>query len=423
MGDAISLLHVVRPTGGGIQTHVTALASWLPPARFSQMVAGPLSREFQAALSRANVSWASLPVPATLSWRPVWASARQLRRLVEYRHADIVHAHGYVAGVVAALALRGVSPRPCLALTAHVVPQPKTGARRAGLLRAWAYRWLLDRVDLGIAVSHAVRDVIIAYRPGGEARWRVIYNGIDAEALRRRVDPGAKRRELGIDPAAVVVGVVARLSPEKGVDVFLEAAAQVSSEVPNVDYVVVGDGAAREALVRLAHERHLTGQVLFLGRRRDVPEILSALDILVVPSREESFGLAALEGTAANVPVIASDIAGLREVFDGAGVVELVPPEDPAALAEAIKRELTKVAYDEVEAPEIALPGGGISSLADMLVSQTEFDLDTIGLDRQRQATDTVQATEREQLLARFDIRQMVAATIEAYESLPRECR
>ncbi len=423
MPDPINLLHVVRPTGGGIQTHVVALASWLPPSRFSQMVAGPLSSEFQAALSRARVSWASLPVPSALSLRPTLASAKQLRRLVEHRHAEIVHAHGFVAGGVAALALRGLEPRPCLVLTAHIVHGRAAAGRRPGPLRARAYRWLLGRVDLGIAVSHAARDAVLVLDPAGESRWRVIYNGLDAGAFRRRVDPGAKRRELGIDPAAAVVGVVARLSPEKGVDVFLRAAALVSSEVPNVDYVIVGEGASREELERLAHQLHLTGQALFLGRRRDVPEILAALDLLVVPSREESFGLVALEGVAAGVPVIASDIAGLREVFGGADVVEFVPADRPDALAEAIQHELTKVAYDEAEALELTLPGGGIRSLADMLVSQTEFNLDAFGLDRTRQLADASQSSPREKLLARFDIKRMVAATIEAYESLPRECR
>jgi glycosyltransferase involved in cell wall biosynthesis len=332
-----------------------------------------------------------------------------------------VHAHGYVAGVVAAWALRGLRPRPHLVLTAHIVPDPLTGPRRAGFVRAWGYRWLLRQVDAGIAVSRAVRDALLAHDPTSESRWRVVYNGIDPRPFQRRVDPGAKRRELGVDPAAAVVGAVARLSEEKGVDIFLRAAALVSREIPNVDFVVVGDGSAREELEQLAHVLHLTGQVLFLGQRRDVPQILAALDILIVPSREESFGLAALEGIAAGVPIIASDVAGLREVLGATSLVEFVPPEDPEPLADAIKRELTKVSYDGTQAHEIALPGGGISSLADMLVSQTEFDLDATGLERRQQASAASRATEREAVLDRFDIRRMVHATIGVYDDLLRE--
>jgi glycosyltransferase involved in cell wall biosynthesis len=420
MADRISLVHVVRSTQGGIRTHVTGLATRLPPWRFGQVVAGPLERSFQAALSRANVSWVRLDVPPTLSLRRVLRAGRQLRRLLVDRGAQIVHAHGFVAGIVAAWAVRRLEPCPKLLLTAHVTP-PNPGAKGLlGLPRTMAYRWLFRRVDRGIAVSTGVRDAILQYVPDAAGRWQVIYNGIDARRFQRRVDPGAKRKELGVDPAAAVVGVVARLSHEKGVDVFLDAAAKVMRQIPNVDFLVVGEGPAREKLQTLAHKLHLTGQVLFLGQRTDVPEVMNALDILVLPSREESFGLAALEGVAAGVPVIASELPGLQEVFDGVGLAEFVPTDDPDALAEAIQQELTKVSYDEAEAAELAFPGGGITSLADMLVSETEFDLDVVGLERKRQAQGAEAQSERQRLLERFDIRHMVAATIEVYEDLVR---
>jgi glycosyltransferase involved in cell wall biosynthesis len=347
-------------------------------------------------------------------------AAEQVRRLAVSRQADILHAHGYLAGLATAWALRGLQPRPALVLTAHVFPASPNGKGRAGPAQQWAYRWLFDRIDRGIAVSESIRDAVAPYTRNGAARWSVIHNGIDPRRFRRRIDAGAKRAEIGLNPSAVVVGVVARLSPEKGVDVFLRAAAHVAEEIPNVDFVVVGDGPQREALEGLAHELRLTGQVVFLGRRRDVPDILAALDVLVAPSREESFGLAALEGVVAGVKTIASDVGGLREVLGDTPSVAFVPPDDPVALAAAIRRELTTVHLDPDEqyAEGAETVGGDLISLADMLVSETEFNLDETGLQATAQPHALENRTEREVLLDRFHIRRMVRRTLELYEEL-----
>jgi glycosyltransferase involved in cell wall biosynthesis len=220
-----------------------------------------------------------------------------------------------------------------------------------------------------------------------------------------------------------VVGVVARLAGEKGVDVFLRAASLLSEELPNVDFVVVGDGPEREALEVLAHDLHLTGQCVFLGRRRDVPEILSALDVLVVPSREESFGLVALEGVAAGVPTIASEVAGLREILEGVDLVKFVRPDDPEAIARALKQELTTISLDEMaddDAP-VALATGELMRVAEMLVSETEFNIDTPGLGRDAQAAESESTDKRDEVLARFHIRNMVRSTVELYEDVLKQ--
>ena len=422
MAEPIRLIHVIRPSEGGIRTHVVGLASRLAPSRFRQVVAGALSREFRVDLARALVPWVLVPVPGDPAPRALVGAARQLRRLIVDRRAQIVHAHGYVAGLAAAWALRGMDAPPAFVLTAHVFPDPPTGPASAGPAERFAYRWLFGRIDRGIAVSNSIREAVLAYSTDGAERWSVIHNGIDPRQFRRRVDPGVKRREVGLDPSAAVVGVVARLSREKGVDVFLRAAAQVSEEIPNIDFLVVGDGPQREALEALAHELRLTGQVVFLGRRRDVPEILAALDILVVPSREESFGLAALEGVVAGVKTIAADVGGLREVLGDAPSVVFVPPDDPQALAGAVREELTTVELDSdqqyIEGAEFV--GGDLISLADMLVSESEFNLDETGLQATLQPHAVENRTEREMLLDRFDIRRMVKSTIELYEGLVR---
>lgn len=422
MAQPTRLIHVVRPSEGGIRTHVVGLAAGLPPSQYDQIVAGALTREFQVDLAQELIPWAIVPVPGSPSPRALLRAARQVQRLIVSRRAQIVHAHGYLAGLSAAWALRGLEARPSLVLTAHVFPPPATGKPRAGVAERAACRWLFGQIDRGIAVSESIREAVAPYTRDGAGRWSVIHNGIDPRRFRRHIDAGAKRQEMGLNPSAAIVGVVARLSPEKGVDVFLRAAARVAEELPNVDFVVVGDGPQREALEGLAHELRLTGQVVFLGRRRDVPEILPALDVLVAPSREESFGLAALEGAVAGVKTIASDVGGLREVLGETPSVDFVPPDDPEALAAAIRQELMTVHLDPKErGMEGAETGGGaLLSLADMLVSETEFNLDETGLRATAQPHAVGKRTDQEALYERFHIRRMVRSTIELYEELLR---
>jgi len=379
MSEPINVVEVVRPSAGGIETHVVGLASRLPPKRFSTIVAGPMHRDFQLALTRASVRWVDIDIPDALDARQTMRSAKQLRRLITSRDAKIVHAHGHMAGLTAAWGLRGMKPRPSLVLTAHVSPPAQPS-----FIERHAYRWLLGQIDRGIAVTNAIREAVEATTPGQESSWTVIHNGIDSQRFGRRIDPGVKRKEIGVNPSAAVVGVVARLAKEKGVDVFLHAAAEVTQVIPNVDFVIVGDGPERDSLELLAHELGLSGQTVFLGRRRDVHQILTALDVLSVPSREESFGLVALEGLAAGTPIIVSDVPGLREVLGDAGVATFVPPDEPKPLAQAMKDELNRVSIgDEIGSDQvIPLAGGDMATLAEALVSETEFNLDRTGLAR-----------------------------------------
>ncbi|MGQ9729797.1 MAG: glycosyltransferase family 4 protein [Candidatus Zipacnadales bacterium] len=420
MSERASLIHVVRPSQGGIQTHVVGLASRLP-SRFQQIVAGALTREFQIALSRRLVPWVGVEVPEVPSFSATRRAAKQLGKLIAARRADIVHAHGYTAGITAAWALRTLHPRPALVITAHVSPFRQDRGWGSALARRLALRWLLGQIDRGIAVSETIRTQVIDWAPEAADRWETIHNGIDRREFRRRIDPGAKRRELGLDPSAAIVGVVARLSEEKGVDVFLRAAALLSENIPNIDFVVIGDGPKREALEDLAHALRLTGQVVFLGRRSDIPEVLSVLDVLVVPSREESFGLAALEGVAAGVPTIASDVGGLREVLGDTEAVLLVTPDDAEALAEALRRELNTIRPNDDPNTAVDLVDGNLMSLAEMLVSETEFDLDREGLEATPQPHARRPHTERDALLDRFDIQHMVHKTAALYDRLLAE--
>jgi len=155
----------------------------------------------------------------------------------------------------------------------------------------------------------------------------MIPNGIDLRAHRVSRTGGPVRRVI----------TVANLRPEKNHETLFAAAALLAPSCPDLRYQVVGDGARRAELEALARARAIDHLVEFLGHRDDVPALLAAADLFVLPSRSEAFPNGAIEAMAAGLPVVASDVGGLRDLVDPGRTGILVPPADPDALAGAMR--------------------------------------------------------------------------------------
>jgi glycosyltransferase involved in cell wall biosynthesis len=176
----------------------------------------------------------------------------------------------------------------------------------------------------------AARQLLDESVPAG--RISIIPNGVDLHH-----DPC----HAGTRPATAAGGArriitVGNLRPEKAHDTLLEAVARVAGTHRDVRVQIVGDGPCRAALETLAERRGISDRVEFLGHREDVPSLLAASDLFVLASRSEAFPNAAVEAMAAGVPVIASATGGLLDLIDSARTGLLVPPDDPAALANAM---------------------------------------------------------------------------------------
>lgn len=151
-----------------------------------------------------------------------------------------------------------------------------------------------------------------------------------------------------MSPNAQIVGVVARLEPEKGHPTLIDAWPQVLRGIPDAHLLVVGEGSRREALEAQVADRGIGDRVTFTGRRDDVPAVTAALDVAVLPSYREAQGLTILEAMALSRPVIASNVGGIPEMVEDGRTGLLVPPHDPEALARAITRLLTDHAYADM---------------------------------------------------------------------------
>jgi glycosyltransferase involved in cell wall biosynthesis len=185
-----------------------------------------------------------------------------------------------------------------------------------------------------VAVSDEVRQRLL--KAGvREHKIRLVRNGIDLRPF-NAAEPSLRFASAPDADGAPIVGLVGRLAWEKGVDVFLQAAARVLVESPAVKFVVVGEGPDREKLERLLDELNIRGNVSMLGRREDMPEVYASLDVMVSSSRQEGLPMAILEGMASGLPLVATAVGEVPTVVQNDRTGVLVAPDDVEVLAAAI---------------------------------------------------------------------------------------
>ena len=266
------------------------------------------------------------------SRRDYLSALRRLRTELSAQDASILHAHCFDPTLLAALVSRLSNVR--FVFTRH------HSDHHIRLGKRWHTR--IDgacarRADRVIAVSEATRRILEDAEGVPAEKIVVIHNGM--EPL-RSPDPRAVadlRRRLGGEEKRVLLQM-ARLHEEKGHRVLFDALPRIVAGVGAVTLCLAGEGSGRRELEEAARERGLGSAVVFLGQRSDVPELIAASDVVVLPSLAESFGFAAVEALSVGKPVVVSDADGLREVVGDAALV--VPRGDSVALADAVVRAL-----------------------------------------------------------------------------------
>ncbi len=251
--------------------------------------------------------------------------------LMRRERYDVVHSHMFASNLLGCLAatLAGV---PGIFATVQLI------ADREARWQILTDRLLQHKMAAMIASSQAVRHSFIR-RGIHPAKIRTIYNCVDLSrfaSVDRAAARRATRQAFGWDEGCFVVGAVARLERVKGLEVLIQAAEAVTVALPQARFLVVGDGPQRAALSAQVRRLGLEGRVILAGRRNDVPQVLPALDLFVLPSLSEALGIAAIEALASGLPVVASRVGGLPEVVVHGETGWLVPPGDAARLAEAI---------------------------------------------------------------------------------------
>jgi glycosyltransferase involved in cell wall biosynthesis len=270
--------------------------------------------------------------------------ALQVAAMARRSGCTIMHAMGIKATLMARIASYLAGTRTILHLHDLIVPGRGIGSLQRTFARA---------TDMALCVSSAAVPIAVGSYGVNPGRVRVIHNGIELQRF-ANVPEGTRQRlhgALGISPERRVLLLVGRMHPVKGHREMLQAMPAIVRECPETLLLVAGDGPERAACEAIVAGAGLGGHVMFLGQRRDIPELLHACDLLVIPSQSEGLPIAAIEAHAAGRPVVGFDVGGVREVVQDGVTGRVVPAADIVALAEATSSLLrdgpTRAAYGE----------------------------------------------------------------------------
>jgi glycosyltransferase involved in cell wall biosynthesis len=260
-----------------------------------------------------------------------WRFAQKVKQLAP----DVVHAHDPHGVAMAALALSfGAAP------AGGGRPPALVASRRVDFhLKHNAFsRWKHRQVDCFIAASEAIRQILIADGIA-PARTVTVHEGVDLDgvAAAGRVDV---HETFWLPHHAPVVGNVAALVPHKGQRYLIDAAHLVVQQMPDVRFIILGEGELREPLERLIREHHLEKHVLLPGFRTDVIGCMKSFDLFVMSSVTEGLGTSLLDAMACARPIVATRAGGIPEIVEDDVTGLLVPPRDVVALSQAIVRAL-----------------------------------------------------------------------------------
>ncbi|MBF0486233.1 MAG: glycosyltransferase [Candidatus Omnitrophica bacterium] len=316
------------PFGGGAESLLLDICREIDKTRFRIVVFyWADSDELAEAMREAGAQVVKLPFRKVLSLSSVWQLARALK---EYR-ADILHTHfmdSDFVGFWASFLCR-------IPIVMHVhsfsFPQKNRHALRYRIMSPW-----ITRI---ICVSDYVKRRVIS-RTGIRAdKCVLVPNGTNLQKFEDHHSLEEKmclKVSLGIAAERLVVGSLARLSPEKSLQTLLLSAPFILARHPSVQFLIVGDGPEREKLAALSRDLGISARVTFTGRREDVSALLSIMDVFVLSSVGEAFGIALLEAMASGKPVAASMVCAIPEVVRNGEEGILFWPRSERALAEAV---------------------------------------------------------------------------------------
>lgn len=328
---------------GGTEKVVVDLCRYLPPLGYEIEVCTFSRGTYDALLYELGIR-RSILVPGGIARRnpPALKLFRLLQRLARLKNAinrfqpQILHTHHLAPLFHADLLLRFGHRGVRWVHTEHSMPDLQKGYRFPPL------RWSrsLRCPDVLTGVSPLVVQCLTELSRTPKQRTVLIPNGIELERFASAATASQPRSKLGLPQKGRLIGCVGNLRVEKNHQLVLRAMARLGPEEAETNLVLCGDGDQRSDLEALARSLGIENRVIFLGHRLDVPEILAALDLVLLPSCYEGLPLSVLEAWAASRPVLGTTVPGVQELIRHNEDGWLVPPEDPEQMADGILRIL-----------------------------------------------------------------------------------
>lgn len=269
---------------------------------------------------------------------------------VRENSVDIIHSHGYKSNIYAVLS--NIKNKKPLVSTCH------NWINSNAIMGFYTFldKFFLKRFDAVISVSTPVKELLL--KSGiSKKKISLIENGVNLERFQVNGNGENLRKEFGIDSNYKIIGTVGRLTKEKGHTYFLKAAKKILDSNNDCFFIIIGDGELRKKLEDEAKALGINKRVIFTGKRTDIPELLSVMDIFVLPSLTEGQPMALLEAMAAKKPVIASTVGDIPKILKNGELGILAPPCNPDAIAEGMlsylnnskkAEQIALMAYSEI---------------------------------------------------------------------------
>ncbi len=262
---------------------------------------------------------------------------KRFSRILTQQCVDIIHAHQYTPYFYSVLSSRLTNRRPKVIFTEHGRHQPD----KVRLKRVIFNKIFQPFTDLCTGVSEFSKESLAKFEKIPRSKIDIIYNGVDLDRFPAKYDKNQIRKTLGFNENDTLVGIIARLDPIKDHKTLIDAVSILKGDSVNMKLIIVGDGPEKNDITSKIDTLGLNDDIMFLGTRDDIPNILMALDLFVLPSIMEAMSVTLLEAMSASLPVIATNVGGNRELIADGVSGKLVPVGNPEILANTIKSLLS----------------------------------------------------------------------------------
>jgi len=306
------LFYTDSPIYGGAERQIVLLAKFLDSKKYSVSLAcSKQNEELMRELEKINKKVFRLNVAHKHDPRHFF----HLKKIIHSNNIALLHAHVWNPASCRYAYLAAKSCKIPLIITEH-------DPGKISILKTIIKKWLIKNVSAVIAVSHENAKLLAELYPDLKDKITVIHNGIDIAEFESRLKEKQK-----FDKKTILC--VAELHPRKGLKYLIEAFNKIDDD--NLQLIIAGDGSEKRKL------KQMKSNVILLGKRDDVPQLMAASDLFVLPSLHEAFGLVLLEAMIAKLPIISTNSGGVPEIIEHGKNGLLVPPANSDALAEAIK--------------------------------------------------------------------------------------
>ena len=326
VNSRVNILYLITEFDiGGAEKMLYEVAAGIDRRKYNPVAAcltghGPVGKK----LSEAGVEVEYLDMQCKMDLRIF----PRLVRLIRKQNIHILHSYLFHANFLGRIAGR-IAGVPIIISSIRVSEKEKH-------YHLWGDKLTSGLVDMETCVCEAVREFSLKKGRIASKKLTVIHNGIDLEKFDRKWDREGKRAEFGIRGSTRIIGTVSRLSRQKGLEFLLRAASRVLKDIPDLVFIIVGDGKLEFELKQLTKELGIEDKVIFTGFRKDVLEIMNTFDIFVLSSAWEGMPVALLEAMALSKPVVVTAVGGCPELIKEGENGFLVKPSNDIELARAV---------------------------------------------------------------------------------------